>query len=58
MMEQEVFRSGYCRRLDSGRTVEIILENGRIMEADCDYPDCKFRGSCPIAKEIDALAKQ
>ena len=57
-MEQEYFRSGYCRCIDSSRTVEIIVEDGAVTETDCLYPHCIHRSSCPIAKEIDALAKE
>ena len=54
-METEKFLSGYCRQLDSSRTVEVILENGEITEVDCCYGNCIHQGSCPIAKELDAL---
>ena len=52
-MEQEHFFSGYCRALDSGRTVEVIITDGIPAEVDCAYPDCIHRSSCPIAKQID-----
>ena len=58
MMEQEYFRSGYCRCLDSSRTVEILVEDGTVTETDCLYPDCIYRTGCPIAKEIDALTEK
>ena len=51
-MEQELFFSGYCRCLDSSRTVEVILEDGKVTEVDCAWPECIHRVSCPIAKEI------
>ncbi len=52
-MEKEVFLSGYCRVLDSSRTVCVLLEDGRFQEADCHYGSCPYASSCPIAKEID-----
>lgn len=55
-METETFVSGYCRQLDGSRMVEVILEDGTITEADCCYGDCVYPGSCPLARELDALA--
>ena len=52
MMETEKFLSGYCRQLDSARTVEVIVEDGRITEVDCCYGSCLYEASCPIAKEM------
>ncbi len=52
-METEKFLSGYCRQLDASRMVEVILEDGTLMEADCCYGDCIYQGSCGIAKEIE-----
>lgn len=46
-MEQERILSGYCRQMDSSRTV--MVEEG---EADCLYPDCPYASSCQIAKNI------
>ena len=54
-MEIEKFVSGYCRQLDSSRTVCVVLEGGEITEIDCCYDTCPHRPACPIAKEIDAL---
>ncbi len=54
-MEEEKFLSGYCRVLDGSRTVEIVLENGKILECDCGYGSCIHQSSCPIAKEIAVL---
>ena len=54
-MEKEYFFSGYCRQLDSARTVEVIAEDGEITEVDCCYGSCIYEGNCPIAKEIDGL---
>lgn len=52
-METETFVSGYCRQLDASRMVELILEDGRLSEADCCYGNCLYQSNCPIAKEID-----
>ena len=52
----EKFFSGYCRQLDSARTVEVIAEDGEIIEVDCCYGSCIYEGNCPIAKEIAELA--
>lgn len=52
-METEAFVSGYCRQLDASRMVELILEDGRLSEADCCYGNCLYQSNCPIAKEID-----
>ncbi len=54
-MEEEKFFSGYCRQIDAARMVEVILENGIITEADCCYGSCPYQGSCPIAREMEAL---
>ena len=56
-MEQEYFFSGYCRCLDSSRTVEAITIDGVLTEVDCGYESCIHRGSCPIAREIDKLSE-
>ena len=56
-MEQEYFFTGYCRCLNSSRTVEVIAENDRIMEVDCGYETCIHRAACPIAREIDNLTE-
>ncbi len=54
-METEKFCSGYCRQLDASRMVEVILEDGKVTEADCCYGSCIYQGSCVIAKEIEEL---
>ena len=54
-MEKELFLSGYCRVLDASRMVEVILEDGEILEIDCCYGNCVHQGNCLIAKEIDQL---
>lgn len=52
-LEIEKFFSGYCRQLDAARTVEVILEEGKVTETDCCYGDCIYQSNCPIAKEIE-----
>ena len=54
-MEEEKYLTGYCRQLDNARMVEVILENGKITEADCCYGNCAYQSNCPIAKEIESL---
>ena len=54
-METEKFISGYCRQIDASRMVEVILEDGKIAEADCCYGSCVYQSNCPVAKEIEAL---
>ena len=54
-METEKFVSGYCRVLDASRMVEVILEDGKIVEVDCCFGNCVHQGNCPIAKEIENL---
>ncbi len=43
----EEFVSGYCKALDSARTV--LVEDG---EADCAWPDCPYAPACPVAGKI------
>ena len=57
-METEKFFTGYCRQLDSARTVEVIAEDGEITEVDCCYGNCVYETNCPIAKEISELVKE
>jgi hypothetical protein len=57
-MEQEVFFTGYCRALDASRTVEVILEDGKLTEVDCAYPNCIHRSVCVIAKQMDEAAEE
>ena len=51
-MERELFFSGYCRTLDSSRTVAVEAEDSVLTSADCDFPDCAYATNCPIAKTI------
>ena len=53
-MEEERILSGYCRKLDGHRMVEVILEAGKAQSIDCDYHRCPFRGSCSIARELES----
>lgn len=53
-MEQEIFFSGYCRAMDSGRTVTAEQWQGK-WEADCAYPDCPHAPVCRIAEDIRKL---
>lgn len=48
----EEFVTGYCRVLDSARTVLVDLDDRC---ADCCYPDCAYVGECPVAEKITAL---
>lgn len=54
-MEIEKFLSGYCKQLDSSRMVEVLIEDGKLTEADCCYGSCVYQPGCPIAKEIEVL---
>ena len=51
-MEKELFFTGYCRCLDGSRTVEVIVEDGRVTEVDCGYGTCVYEPNCPIAQRI------
>lgn len=51
----ETFITGYCRVLDSARTVMADTEDA---EADCAYPDCVYAPSCPIAKQLKEYLSQ
>ena len=52
-MEKELFLSGYCRCLDGSRMVAIVVEDGKLEEADCAYPNCPYAPGCPIAAKIE-----
>ena len=54
-MEKELFFSGYCRTTDASRMVEVILEDGKIVEVDCCYENCPHTPNCGIAKSIREL---
>ncbi len=57
-MEKESFFTGYCRQLDSARTVAVVTEDGTLTEVDCCFPDCSYQADCPIGKNIDQLLKE
>ncbi len=48
----EYYISGYCRIMDSSRMVEIEVEKGELLEADCCYPDCVYAPNCTVAAAI------
>ncbi len=54
-MEHEDFCTGYCRVLDQSRMVAVVTEDGKLLEADCCYPDCSHAMNCDIARRICAL---
>ena len=51
-MEKEIFISGYCRALDQSRMVELVTDDGELIEADCCYGSCVHEPNCQIAKQI------
>ena len=51
-MEKEIFISGYCRVLDQSRMVELITEDGELVDVDCCYGSCIHEPNCQIAKHI------
>ena len=56
-MEQEVFLSGYCRCMDQSRMVAVVIEDGKLSEVDCGYPNCPYAPGCPIAEKLKELIK-
>lgn len=54
-MEQIV--SGYCRTQDQARTVMAEYEDGE-WDFACDFPNCAFLSSCPIAKELQQIVQE
>ena len=52
-MEREAFFSGYCRNIDNSRMVAVEAEDKVLTEVDCDYPNCPYATSCPIAEKIE-----
>ena len=57
MMEKETFLSGYCRTTDQSRMVEVITENGQLLEIDCCYENCIHAPNCTIAQAVNDLIK-
>ena len=57
-MEKETFLSGYCRTTDQSRMVEVIAEDGKLLEIDCCYENCIHTPNCSIAQQIRELLNQ
>lgn len=57
-MEKEIFLSGYCRTTDASRMVEVVVEDGKLLEADCCYENCPYTPNCTIAASIRELTNQ
>lgn len=57
-MEQEGFFSGYCRMVDSSRTVMAVKENGQLTETDCLFENCQNFADCPLAAKIRAFCEE
>lgn len=55
-MELEEFVSGYCRAVDASRTV-LLEGSDSDYSADCNYGNCPYEASCPIAKRIRELTE-
>ena len=53
-MEREVFLSGYCRCMDASRMVAITLEDGNIIDVDCNFGSCPYEKDCALAENIRA----
>lgn len=51
-MEKECFFTGYCRQIDSSRTVCVYICDGSISEIDCAYHSCIYAPGCQIGKQI------
>ena len=51
-MEKELFLSGYCRTTDASRMVEVVVDNGDLIEVDCCYENCPHAPNCTIAGSI------
>jgi len=57
-MEEEKFFTGYCRCLDSSRTVACLFDGQQLSEVDCCYGSCLYQGTCSIGKEISLAEKE
>ena len=57
-MEKETFLSGYCRTTDQSRMVEVITEDGQLVEVDCCFEQCIHTANCTIAQQIHQLLNQ
>lgn len=51
-MEREEFITGYCRALDTARTVCAVTVDGKLEEADCAFGSCPHEATCSIAQEL------
>ena len=52
----EKILTGYCRVLDSARTV--MAEYDEQWDIDCQFPHCGFAGDCTIGKQLQELTVQ
>ena len=57
-MKKELFISGYCRVLDSSRTVCIVIEDGKLTDVDCNYEVCPYAKECTIGKSITECVQE
>ena len=57
-MEKEIFISGYCRAIDQSRMVELVTEDGELVEVDCCFGSCPHEPNCQIAKQIKELISE
>ncbi len=57
-MEKEYFFTGYCRTNDASRMVEVVEENGKLLEVDCCYESCPYTGNCTIAQSIREITEE
>lgn len=57
-MIKEAFFSGYCRQLDSARTVSVEARDKKLEDVDCLYESCPYAPNCPIAQSIDAFLEE
>ena len=54
----EHYLTGYCRCLDNSRIVEVVIEDGKLEDCDCQYGTCQFQSLCTIAQGIgDIIAE-
>ena len=56
-MEKETYLSGYCRTTDQSRMVEVVTEDGTLLEIDCCYENCIHAPNCTIAQAVNDLLK-
>ena len=52
----ELMLSGYCFQCDQARIVEAEVEDGRLIEADCNFDVCLHRGKCAIGRRLLSLS--